>query len=473
MSTQIAQLFATLGFNVKDKGVKEFKEKINDTKKSLISLQSIVKLAIATALYNFTKDTMDTVASLEMFNKTTGTSIELLQDWQAVAERNNVSKQAIIGVFETISKAKADFLQGKPNNAWYMLGIDPTGNPEKIFNNVLKNLEKIKDTSLRTKRLTDLGFSKEIIALIGKTRKDYVDYVVQVGFLDDKQRKEVLDLKQKFNGLWFALKQLKDLFVFLASPVKYFIELTSRIIHIIGNLTREISNNKDAFDGLKLAIITIMAIINPVIAGITALILVFEDLFVFDKGGQSIIGKLIEEIPLLEKPVRVLIALFKGLWEAIKGVLEGFKYLFEYIGKILSISFGGFKSLFKGAKNIGEDIGRSMFEKGKGTDYLINQEKQETYLKNLKYINEHTAKNPLRQLANNTGQVIYDNYGNIIQPTKELSKMGLGSNSNINDNRKVEININGGNIEEVKNTITKIVSDNGYNDTFITNNNIE
>ena len=182
MAKVLDELYTLLGFKVDDKDLLKFKLKL---------------IGVVATISKLTADTLKAVVELDNFNKMTGISAELLNQWQIIAKRNNVSAGSVVNAFETIARARGDLLAGKSiNNAWSLLGVNPNDNPEKVFENVLDSLKSIKDVNVRTTRLSDLGFDPQLINLInGKGIELFKGRV-----LTEPQRKEILELKQAFSN---------------------------------------------------------------------------------------------------------------------------------------------------------------------------------------------------------------------------------------------------------------------------------
>lgn len=445
----ITSLFATLGFKVNTQGLEDFKKGLTETSKNILTVRNVLKSLTFAGIVAMSRAVSQVVADLDNLNKTTGLSIDLIQDWQLVAEKFNVNKQSITNAFSQIAKARADILQGKGNaTAWYMLGIDPTEDPETVFNNVLKMVNQIKDPALRSQKLINLGLDANLVNLIGKTRKDYIDYYTTLKPLNDKERKQILDLKNSFNSLKISLSLLKDNFIFIVSPIKNFIELCSRIIHIIGTAINWLAQFKIGLIAIQTAIAGIGVWLAPftlkiklIMGLIVALMYVVEDLWVGFQGGESVIFNLVHKI----------VDWVKWLWQKITDLTP------DWFKKLLS----GTNKFFQGVIKFFADLVGA----GKG---IIEERKQKE--RNAEYIKNKQAQNPLRQLANQTQTTIQDNLGNVIKPTWELSQSPyLQQKANeFNDNRNItnNYNVNGNDTQKIQETIIKTQESLNINETF-------
>lgn len=409
---EISQLFATLGFKVDNKGLEQFQSSIKGVQKSLGMLKNAL---YGFGLYQFTKQTMDAVVELDKLSKATDISKQTLQEWQMVAERNNISKNVIDDTFKKIADERSKILTGgKPNNYWRLLGIDPLGKPEESFKNILKQIEKIQDVGIRNQRLKQLGLSQDLIGLVGKNQGDYNLYPSKLGVLDDQQMNSILELNETFKDLWQSLKMLKDYLVYLVSPFKIFIEFISRCIHIAGTFIKSITNSKDAIKGLSIVLAALFVYFNPLISIIMAVCLVIEDLWVYFNGGESVIGKLVEKFPALGTALEVVKAIFLGFIEVIKSVLETLGQVGDFLAKVLPGIFEGFMEMLKfignGIKTYLIDPIMKAWEYIKKLKFWGKKDKGENGevdLSNLQDIGNNINSNPIA--SNNTKNSVIDN----------------------------------------------------------------
>ena len=312
---QIASLFALLGFQIDDKNLLKFK---------------LGMLAAVGAVAKFAADVVKATVDLDNFNKTTGISIDLVRDWQIIAEQSNVSADSITSAFESIAKMKGDLMAGKNiGSAWAMLGITGNEDPEYIFNKVLEELGKIEDINLRNTRIADLGFDPQLVNLIGKTRQS-LEGIFKDLKLTEKERKNLLEVKKSFTDLRLMLSMLKEKFVALFFPIKMFIDLATRIYMIIYKVVDKTIGWEKAVRWLGIIFAGLLAIFAPIAAGLTLLALAIEDVYVyFTKSGRSITEEWVKKYPKLESILKALAEAFKFLGEAVKEAFNDMKSFFS------------------------------------------------------------------------------------------------------------------------------------------------
>lgn len=301
MAKVLDELYTLLGFKIDDKDLLKFQLKL---------------VGVIATITKFTADTLKAVVELDNFNKMTGISAELLNQWQLIAQRNNVSAGAIINAFETIARARGDLLAGKSiSNAWALLGINPNDNPEKVFKNVLNSLKSIQDVNLKSTRLSDLGFDPQLINLIdGKGIELFKGRV-----LTEPQRKEILQLKQSFTDIKITLSLWKDKIVFLMSPLKYVVNSFRRIADTIDLLIEKTIGWQNLVKTFVLWFSLIFAKMFPIATIITAIALTIEDIITYIQGGDSIFGGFVGKIKNFIEDLKTVYNFFASLLpEAVK-----------------------------------------------------------------------------------------------------------------------------------------------------------
>lgn len=334
MSEQIvSKLFAELGFKVDDKNLLKFKLKL---------------VATSTALIKFTNDVIKSVVSLDNFNKRTGINENFVQDWVRMGEIANVSENEILSALEHISQAKQDILRGDGNiQPWALLGVDPTKNPEEVFQNIIKNISQVQDAATRSKLLSDVGLSEQLQNLINVDTKGSYGASLNFG-LTKEDRNVILELNKQINIFKQNLSILKDKLVVILSPVRIFFEVCNKLSFIFLELVNRTVGLDKVITILKIAGIALIAAWKPILLLFTGIALIIEDLYVYFKGGDSLIGSFIDKIKKLWKEGDYL----KSILLALGPVLVGAFAIAPLLTPVLSI----FKAMSFGVAGITKSI---------------------------------------------------------------------------------------------------------------------
>ena len=353
----ITQLFALLGFKIDSGKLSVFQKQVGDTKQKLdnlgketnktetsINAFTLTIGACVAGLIKLAQQASETAARLDNFNKRTNISTQALQQWEAVAKQSNVQAESITSAFESIVKARGDLLTGSGNvKAWAILGIDPSQDPNVVFNQLLQQLGKIDDVAVRVKRLSDLGLDPQLVNLVGKSLNDVVGLSSKMLVMSDKEKTSLLSLKKAFVDLGLTLSALVSKFRVVFTPIIFIIDLFTRTVAMIYNIL-------DATGLLNIAIIGLTAylgylaiamlpvsgqflIMTAIILGVIAVV---EDLYTFFTGGDSLIGRFFNT-----KPLKAFIEDLKIIWDWVVGIGQKVGGWFKGIGSFTKKIFGG------------------------------------------------------------------------------------------------------------------------------------
>lgn len=121
---KVAEIFAELGFNIKDENLGDFVNKL-----ATLNLQTIAAAAglggVYLGLKNITEAAFEAGNALYSFNAITGMNTEELQKWVAVGEKAGIKASAVTSSFKGLQQAITAIQQGGGNvEPFIRLGID-------------------------------------------------------------------------------------------------------------------------------------------------------------------------------------------------------------------------------------------------------------------------------------------------------------------------------------------------------------
>lgn len=351
----ITEIFALVGFKIDDKPLAKFSAKIYGT---------------VALLARITDEATRAIVSLDNLNKTLGIGSDVLREWGFIAEQSNVKADSVIQAFQTIAKARGDMLAGRGfSNAWALLGVDPSQDPEQVFNEVLQKLGQIEDINLRNTRIADLGFDPQLVNLIGKTRQN-LDGIFKDLQVTEKEKNSLLELKKSFVNLRITFLLLKEKFVSAFFPIQLAIDLITRLSQLIYKIADNTLGWGNAIKVVVVILAGFFAYLNPIKALLIAIGLVIEDVWTYLQGGESITGIIIDkfkQLGVIGKNV------FNGIKETIKNLISMIKSLIDIVqnslvnafkkaGNFISAPFEKMKSFFgkRVSANIGENLEPSL-----------------------------------------------------------------------------------------------------------------
>jgi hypothetical protein len=208
-----------------------------------------------------------------------------------------------------------------------------------------------------------MGLDKGTIMLLQTGRKSVEDMIArqkELGFVT----KEDGVIAGKFGDTWDELKHVfRTVFVEINTAV---LPILRTFFDMIVDLGIVISKHKAILYSLIAVFAAVGAYLFPVISIISAVGLafglVYDDIKTFQRGGDSLIGHIIEKYPRFAAivstslkvafaPIQILISLFKGLYNAIvvlitagEDLSQSFSDLWESIGSLFDSIFGNIEN---------------------------------------------------------------------------------------------------------------------------------
>ena len=396
----IGDLFIELGVKADTQTINRVGNGIKSLRNNLLLVSAAFTGAVV-GIDRFVNSALNGVVALQNLNNQTGLSIEKLQRFQQAGQLSNLALSAdqIAQSLGTAQKNLKLLAISRGNIApFQMLGIDPRGNIDifDVIDKLRGNIEGI-DPSIRTSLISELGLSPDFINIL-KLSKDEFDALSENEFLSGRQRADIDKVGTSMKALQLRLKALKDQAVAKLAPeldklvqqfFKWIKDNSAKIIDAITKIARgfakfakaignafdlasrfveKIAGMKNGITALAGAFALLALSISPFLLGLTAIILLLDDIAVFKAGGKSVIGELLKAFEDLPDFTKILggVAIVAGLTK-ITGALLGMKAaanaLLIPLGKIGLIGAG-----VVGALELGKAGGKKVSKKLEGTE---------------------------------------------------------------------------------------------------------
>jgi hypothetical protein len=334
-------------------------------------------------------------------------------------------------------------MSGKAVNtsAWAYLGVDVReGTPIDVLNSLNEKMATMSNTD-KGIALNRLGLSASLLPAMGNIKQDNsLNGLVAT----PKEQRQIKEMNAAFREMRLTLSLIRDRFVATATPVKLFFELVTRLVKIFDTIIKKTIGWERFSKVLTISIMGLMFALKPVVFWIGALALVIEDLWVYFNGGESATKKVIEWFNNLDIITRTLILAFMGLI----GAMQVQKVL--AFGSALVSSIKGFETAFMAAngKFITSPLGQFFIASAMGV------------------VGGRWVGKKIGEWGEKTSGEggLADKIGNSLLNAKDRIKGVFNRNSNNNanikydDNKTVNITINGGNISEVENAVNNTVN---------------
>lgn len=300
----LAEFFVSLIFDGDEQGVNDMDNALNDLDKTIENLKLA---ALAVGIERVLNATVMATAELMNFNAQTGISIERLQAFQSAANMANVSLsfEQVANSVNNLQQNLAQIRLGGGNVApFQLLGIDTTGKDALEVIEDIRGAIKGLDDATATNLIQQTGLTPEFIRVL-RLSKEQFDALAQDGFLSREQREEVNKLGQQMTLFRIRLTNLRDNVVAAVAPAfGILFKVLGSVAEVLTKVAKEISENKLLLGALASIAAVVFAGFYPLIATLTAVAFVLDDIFTYIKGGDSIVGRFIGKVKELATTIK-------------------------------------------------------------------------------------------------------------------------------------------------------------------------
>jgi hypothetical protein len=370
----IGELFIELGVKADTGTLNKVNAGFKNLRTNLLLTAGAFTGAIV-GLDRFVNSALKGVVSLQNLNAQTGLSIEKLQQFQQAGQLSNLALSAdqIAQSIGNVQKNLAQIKIGQGNIApFQLLGVDVAGaDAFDVLEQLRSSIQGI-DPAIATNLISQLGLSPDFINLLKLSRKEF-ELLGENTFLNPRQRADIDKVGTSIKALTLRFKALKDQAVAKIAPqlnelvqkfFKWLKDNGDKVVRVITSMARGFASFAqaigNAFDlsarfienvtglenGIKLLAVAfgfLTLSFSPFLAGLAAIVLLLDDIAVFRRGGESVIGSLIDafkELPgfdVIFGDTGVLDRIASTIDKIIKGVKElknltGFNKLKEIVG---------------------------------------------------------------------------------------------------------------------------------------------
>lgn len=387
----VDRLFIWLGLKTDDvdRGLRQASSKVSGAMKRIATnvVAPVASFAVLTRAVNKFRDH---AVSLGQVSKATGMAVESLDAWRGAMQEAGADGDAFVGKIEDIHKKLTDLQGNDTKLTLWQIGIDADKASDDLFLQLSEKMSKL--TASGAMRLGEkLGLDRNTVLAMrqGRTEMERLLAVQeQLGLtsgedaeMADKNRRSLERLKKSYDGFTSTIVRF-----FLPGLTLAFDKLTSVLADLrkrsvlIGSFLAGLA----VFMGGKLlaSITTVgralrMLGISPrmalLLAMLTSLSLIFEDLWVYANGGESALAGLWEAFGTPEEVLRGLNDLKDWAIDMLKKAVELSKK-FGRFGIVLLLLAGPIIFLIDLLVRVGSGIGliiAAILKLGSGIGWLI------------------------------------------------------------------------------------------------------
>ena len=396
----LGELFISLGIKADEASLKRIDNGIKSLRNGAFALSAAFTGAVY-SLNKFVDGSLQGVVALQNLSNQTGLAIEGLQKWQQAGQLSNlaISAEQIAGSIGNVQKNLAQIRMGQGNLApFQLLGIDVMGQDAFGVLDQLRNSIQGLDSATATNLITQIGLTPDFINLLRLSRKEF-EALSENTFLNKKQREEIDKVGTSIKALQLRMGALKDQAVAKIAPLlndlvqdffkwlsdngdkivntmsdfaKGFAMFTQAIGNAFSVLTGFLSNITGMESGTKALAIAFGALtlaMRPMLLGFTALLLVLDDIAVFQRGGESLIGSFFDVFKNGELTTQITtIATAIGVLSLALGGITGSLKTIKGLGGIGAVL--GATGLISQAPELGKKFASFLEEKTNIGDFI-------------------------------------------------------------------------------------------------------
>jgi hypothetical protein len=287
------ELFVQLGINADTPKAKEFQDALMGAALKATGLIAVMT-GVSMGLRDMVQDTLGAAVGFQKFENASGLSSERLQQWHNMAERANVSTEAVTDSVLALQRNMAEIRLGRGNIApFQMLGISPNQDPFAILNQVQRRIQGM-NRPMAVNLMQQLGINPDMINLLGKTSKELAELASPRMILSQQNVAKLLVAQRAIKELRIELTAFSRQFIADISPaIRGFSEFIVNIGSIIHNTVEYLKEFPEVLKVIAISLASVLAIMHPWIAAMTAALLLIEDIYTYHKGGKSAIGSII------------------------------------------------------------------------------------------------------------------------------------------------------------------------------------
>ena len=320
--------------NAAEKKFKELGDKIQTAFKAYFSFQALKNLT-----FDFAKETEDLANQAEMVGAKTG-DIQMLGN---ALERFGGNADDAVGAMKSLNNAMVQLRTGggafvevaKQFGIW----VKPTKDGNEALLQVGRQLSKL-SLKNRIAVAQQLGLSDSLVRAFadgGKELTRLLERQKELGAVTD----EDVNASKRFNGAWL---DLKDTFGAVRRDIaRILLPVATKLINAITDFVDYLRKHKVLVTGFFAALavamapvlkmLTLMAIKTLIMAApfikltaiVTAIALIFEDLYYYFKGWNSATGDLVKKFPVLKQTIDLVKPIVLGIVDAFEKIVDWLK----------------------------------------------------------------------------------------------------------------------------------------------------
>jgi hypothetical protein len=260
-----------------------------------VNLARLEIIGAITAITGLVKKASDVAFELTKFHNVTGLSTQTLQEWQQQAALSGVAGGELAGTIESLQRAGAEASLRGLSGPWVLLGIDPKQDPFVVLNQLKTRLTEF-PAAMGTMLARDVGLTDSMISFLKEAKNlpaTDKSLILSPGEIDRLKHYNIL-----FNKTWDAAKRTLQHFGEILLPVAtriiWGLDRMNHAFEIAIHGTGYFADHLKKMGPVLTAVgLVVAAAFFPITTAVVGLMLLFEDMMTWSKGGKSLTGAII------------------------------------------------------------------------------------------------------------------------------------------------------------------------------------
>lgn len=323
--------------------------------------KTVARLAIVGVAIKKSLDFYEQGEQLQFLAQKASISTDNLQLLSNAVRRYGGTAEGVAGSIENLRNQYQQLRMGQGGGALeqaaFKYGVSISSNPEQMLMNIAKRMESLKSDAAKWDLANTLGLDEGTTRLVMQGTKALTEELKRA----QKYKlytKEDIERMREYRQISLDIRMgIDSIFASIARMLLPVIEKVSKVIRAITDWAAEHEGAVKIVATIVIVTSAVLALrgaiglltgataffgktllgtpIGWIIAGITALIVIINDLIVFMQGGESIIGAILEKMGVNTDELRKkLIQFFKNIGEWIKNTIDWFKKLGGALGDV-------------------------------------------------------------------------------------------------------------------------------------------
>jgi hypothetical protein len=300
---KVAEIFASLGFEVDDKGASEFDKKITDIGNNLKKMTFAATAAIY-AIDRFVDGATRASVAIGNFAVQTGLSAEKLQRWQYAAQMSNMAMDAdtVTTSIRGLQQALTEIKMGGGNpEAFRWLGVNPMNKDAfEVLGQLRKGVANL-DPAFASMYLRQIGLNEQWLNVLKLTDTEFTDFMSRAPVRSNAYIKGMEMIGRAARDVRIQFRLFTDGLVERGAPaIKMFYGYLSTLLQIFQSITTAVFTVFERltkfFNELPKSVKMVAEIIALLRLPLVALLLILDDIATYINGGNSVFGLFMDKL---------------------------------------------------------------------------------------------------------------------------------------------------------------------------------